>query len=288
MTVFIILGAVALFLGTVMVVALKMADPGSDLSFSDRIGVIPIEGPISESESVTSQLKDFRDNKKIKAIILRIDSPGGGVGPSQEIYEEVRKTSKIKKVIASLGSVGASGGYYIAAAADRIVANPGTITGSIGVVMEFFRFEELLDKIGVKLEVIKSGEFKDIGSPHRELTPRDREIIDNLIKDIQAQFVKAVAQGRGMSLDEVERIADGRVFSGATAKKLNLVDELGNFEDAVTLAKDMADIQGEAVLVYPRKSKIELWETFLKDGAHSLINLLQDTKPQLNYRWNGS
>ena len=287
LTVFIILGIIALILGASMMIVLKMADPTSDLSFSEKIGVIPIEGAIFDSHETLSQLLRFREDKKIKVIVLQINSPGGAVGPTQEIYREVRKTMETKKVVASLGGVAASGGYYIAAAADKIVANPGTITGSIGVLMEFMRFEDLLDKIGIKLEVLKSGEFKDIGSPHRELTKRDREIIDSLIADIQGQFVEAVANGRGLPLEKVNKIADGRVFSGAKAKELELVDVLGNFQDAVDVAKDMAGIKGDATLVYPKKSRMELWESFLEGTARSVTKVIQGIKPRLEYKWSG-
>ena len=287
LTVLIILGIIALILGGSMMIVLKMVDPSSELSFSDKIGVIPIDGAIFDSHETLSQLIRFREDKGIKVIVLRINSPGGAVGPTQEIYREVRKTMETKKVVASLGGVAASGGYYIAAAADKIVANPGTITGSIGVLMEFMRFEDLLDKIGIKLEVLKSGEFKDIGSPHRELTSRDREIIDSLIADIQGQFVEAVANGRGLPLEKVNQIADGRVFSGARAKELDLVDVLGNFQDAVDVAKDMAGIKGDATLVYPKKSRMELWESFLEGTARSVTKVLQGIKPQLEYKWSG-
>ncbi len=285
LTVFLILGGVALFLGVTMMVALKMTDPSVELTFADKIGVISLEGPILQSSTTISHLIDFRENKSIKVIVLRIDSPGGAVGPTQEIHREILKTVAKKQVVASLGSVAASGGFYIAAAADRIVANPGTITGSIGVIMEFLRFQDLMDKIGVQLEVLKSGEFKDIGSPHREMTSKDREIIDSLISDIQTQFVEAVAEGRDLPVEKVSRIADGRIFSGVKAKELGLVDVLGNFEDAVDVAKEMAGISGEASLVYPRKSKMEFWESFLEGSAGSLVRALQGIKPQLAYKW---
>ncbi|MCP4578993.1 MAG: signal peptide peptidase SppA [Deltaproteobacteria bacterium] len=287
LTVLVILGVIALILGTAMIFVIKMVDPSSDLSFSDKIGVIPIDGAIFDSHETTLQLIRFREDKRIKAIVLRINSPGGAVGPTQEIYREVRKTVETKNVVASLGGVAASGGYYIAAAADKIVANPGTITGSIGVLMEFMRFEDLLEKIGVKLEVLKSGEFKDIGSPHRELTERDRAIIDSLIADIQGQFVAAVARGRDLPLEKVNQIADGRVFSGARAKELDLVDALGNFQDAVDVAKEMANIEGGATLVYPRKKRMELWESFLEGTARSVTRVFQGLKPQLEYKWGG-
>lgn len=287
LTVSIILGVIALILGTAMMMILKLVVPLSDLSFSDKIGVLPIDGAIFDSKETLSQLVDFRKDEGIKVIVLRINSPGGAVGPTQEIYREIRKTVETKKVIASLGGVAASGGYYIASAANKIVANPGTITGSIGVLMEFMRFEDLLNKIGIKLEVLKSGEFKDIGSPHRQLTQRDREIIDSLITDIQDQFVEAVANGRGLPLEKVNQIADGRVFSGARAKELELVDALGNFQDAIDVAKDMAGIKGDATLVYPKKTGLELWESFLKGSARSVTKAIQGNKPQLEYRWSG-
>lgn len=287
LTVLVILGVIALILGASMMFVIKMVDPVSDLSFAEKIGVIPIEGAILDSHIITSQLIRFRKNNKIKAIVLRINSPGGAVGPTQDIYREIQKTVEVKKVVASLGGVAASGGYYIAAAANKIVANPGTITGSIGVLMEFIRFEDLFKKIGVDLVVRKSGEFKDIGSPHRKLTDGDKKIIDSLIADIQDQFVKAVASGRALPQEKVSQIADGRVFSGATAKELNLVDALGNFQDAVDMAKEMTDIKGDVSLVYPKKTKMELWEIFLEGTSQSVSRIIQSIKPQLEYKWGG-
>ena len=287
LTVLAILGVIALILGSFMFFIIKMLDPASDLTFADRIGVIPIDGTILESYSITSQLINFRKDNRIKAIVLRINSPGGAVGPVQDIYREIQKTIESKKVVAYLGGVAASGGYYIAAAANKIVANPGTITGSIGVIMEFVRFKDLLEKIGVDLVVRKSGEFKDIGSPHRELTDRDKEIIDSLIGDIQEQFVEAVANGRALPLEKVKPIADGRVFSGAKAKEMDLVDILGNFQDAVDAAKEMAAIDGDVSLVFPKKNRMELWETFLEGTGRSISKIVQDIKPQLGYKWGG-
>ena len=282
-----ILAGVVLVLGIAMIIVLKVFTPSSNLSFSSKIGVIPIEGAILDSQAITEQLGRFRKDKGIKAIILRINSPGGAVGPTQEIYREVLRTMETKKVVASLGGVAASGGYYIAAAAKQIVANPGTITGSIGVIMEFVRFEELLNKIGIKLEVLKSGEFKDIGSPHRELTARDKELISALIADIQKQFVEAVASGRNLSIEKTREIADGRIFSGAQAKELGLVDVLGNFQDAVELAKNMATIRGDVTLVYPKKSKLDLWDLFLGSAADSIAKRIQGMKTRVEYRWSG-
>jgi protease-4 len=287
LTVLIIIGAVVLFLATTMFIATKWVRPSSGLSFADKIGVIPIKGPILESHEVVTQLVKFREDNGIKAIILRIDSPGGGVGPSQEIYREVRRTIKTKKIVASMGGVAASGGYYIAAGTDKIVANPGTITGSIGVIMEFVRFEDLLKKIGVSLEVLKSGEFKDLGSPVRELTEKDKKVIQALIEDIQRQFVEAVALGRHLSVEQVKQIADGRIFSGSQAKALGLVDMLGNFRDAVGIAKDMAGIKGEPELVYPKKSALELWDLLFESTTRSFTRMIQKMRTQVSYRWTG-
>ena len=286
--IFLILGCVVLFLGLIVVFILSFSGTSSEFAFGEKIGVIPIEGTISDSRPVTEQLDKFAKDDTIRAIILRIDSPGGGVGPSQEIYREVMKTRKTKKVIVSMGSLAASGGYYIAAAADKIVANPGTITGSIGVIMEFVRLEELLKKLGISLEVMKSGEFKDIGSPHRKMTEREKELIQGLLSDVQGQFVRAVAQGRKLPVEKVDEIADGRILSGARAKELGLVDRLGNFQDAVELAKKMTGIKGEAKLVYPEKPRIRLWDFFFQGAGEALQGLIQARPPtRIEYRWNG-
>ncbi len=286
--VLIILGITVLFLGTVMIIILRIFGPSSNLSFGDRIGVIPIEGAITDPEPIVTHLVNFRKNRRIKAIILRINSPGGGVGPAQEIYREVRKTIKTKKVITSMGGLAASGGYYIASATNKIVANPGTITGSISVIMEFIQIEDLLKKVGVGLEVLKSGEFKDIGSPHRKMSEREKELIKDLISDIQKQFVNAVARGRHLSVEKVQEIADGRIFSGAQAKELGLVDLLGNFQDAVDLAKKMTGIKGDVSLVYPKKAKSSLWD-FIFNGVTKACYraIMNHLNTDIEYRWEG-
>ena len=287
LTVAVILCVVALFLGITMVIVLRLFSPSSSLSFGDKIGVIPIDGAISQSIDITTELVSMKKDTGIKAIILRINSPGGSVGPTQEIYREIRKTIQTKKIVASMGSVAASGGYYIAAGADKIVANPGTITGSIGVIMHFVRLEELLNKIGIGLEVLKSGEFKDIGSPNRELTEREKELLNALIADIQRQFEEGVAEGRNLPLEKVRQIADGRIFSGAQAKELGLVDVLGNFQDAVEIAKNLAGIKGDVTLVYPEKDKLELWDLVFEAAAGSVSKLIQRMKTRVEYRWDG-
>ncbi len=206
----------------------------------------------------------------MKAIVLRLNTPGGGVGPSQEIHEEIRKIRGKKVLVASMGALAASGGYYIACAADKIYANPGTITGSIGVVMKFVNVKELIDKIGVKGFVVKSGDFKDIGSPVREMDPKERAIIQGVIDNVHSQFVDAVAEGRGLERAAVQAIADGRIFSGEQAKELGLVDVLGNLEDAVAEAGKMAKIEGEPRVVTPPKKKFSILE-LLRDEAKSII-----------------
>ncbi|MDY7038129.1 MAG: signal peptide peptidase SppA [Thermodesulfobacteriota bacterium] len=290
LSVLIILGVIILFLGAVMTIILSFFGPSSNLSFGDKIGIIPIEGRIRDSEPIVSQLIKFKKDNRIKAIILRINSPGGGVAPSQEIYREVRKTIKTKKVIASMGNLAASGGYYIAAATNKIVANPGTLTGSIGVIMEFIQLQDFFKKVGVGLEVIASGEFKDIGSPHRKMTEQERDLLKGLISDIQEQFVNAVVRGRDLSLEKVHEIADGRIFSGARAKELGLVDLLGNFQDAVDLAKKMTGIKGDVVLVYPEKAGLGVWDFIFQNASkafHRAFININEVKTNIEYRWNG-
>ena len=229
--------------------------PDLDLSSEDRIAVIRIEGVIMDSQTTIGELKRFSETSSVKAIVLRIDSPGGGVVPSQEIYDAVRQVrSKTgKTVIASMGNVAASGGYYIAAATDRIMANPGTLTGSIGVIMETANVEGLLQKIGVEGVVIKSGKFKDVGSPLRKMSEEERGLMQAVMDDVHKQFIEAVAEGRSMELTEAQALADGRIFTGRQAKAVKLVDDLGNLDDAIQLAADTAGIEGEPKIVEPRR-----------------------------------
>ncbi|RLB43028.1 MAG: signal peptide peptidase SppA [Deltaproteobacteria bacterium] len=287
LTVLLIVVIVGVVLGLASILIIKQLGSSPKIAFGDKIGVIPIEGLISSSRAIINQLVEFKKDKGIKAIILRIDSPGGGVGPSQEIYREVMKTRAKKKVIASMGAVAASGGYYIASAANKIVANPGTLTGSIGVIMEFVQIQELLKKLGIGMQIIKSGEFKDIGSPHRELTEKEKKLLQNLISEIQDQFVHAVAKGRNLPVEKVREIADGRILSGEQAKELGLVDELGNFRDAVNLAKKMAGIKGEPTLIYPSKKKGGLWDILFESAAQCFLRVLKSSNAQLKYYWPG-
>jgi protease-4 len=231
--------------------------------FGEKVGVVEITGVIADAKETVLQLKRFRKNNDVKAIVLRIDSPGGGVGPSQEIYAEVKRTIDTKKVVASMGAIAASGGYYVAAAADHLVANPGTITGSIGVLMEFANVEELFKKIGLSAVVLKSGDYKDTGSPVRKMTPEERKLLQGFIDNVHQQFVTAVAEGRNMSEESVRAIADGRILSGEQAKELGLLDSLGNMEDAISIAAELGGIKGEPSVIYAEKKKFSMLEWIL-------------------------
>lgn len=221
----------------------------------EKVAIVRVEGPILDSHQTIEELKAFAEDPMVRAIVVRIDSPGGGVAPSQEIYNAVKRVRKEnnKTVVASMGTVAASGGYYIAVATDRILANPGTLTGSIGVIMQMANFQDLLEKIGVKNVVVKSGKFKDIGSPFRPMQEEDRRLLQSVMDDVHRQFIDAVADGRSLDSAEVERLADGRVFTGQQAKSFLLVDELGDLQDAIRLAGELGGIQGEPRVIEPEK-----------------------------------
>jgi len=250
-----------------IVISLIVTLMQKNVTLGDKIALLRVEGPIFDSKDTIDELKGYVKDSSIKAIVLRVDSPGGAVAPSQEIYEEVRKAVVKKKIVVSMGSVAASGGYYIAAPASRIIANPGTLTGSIGVIMEIPNIEGLMSKIGVKTEVIKSGKHKDIASVFRGIGKEEREILQNVLDNVHDQFITAVAEGRRMLRDDIKKIADGRVFTGEQALKAGLVDELGNLEDAIKAAASLAGIKGEPVVV-TKKEKL------------SVINLLREGVPK--------
>ncbi|OGQ55521.1 MAG: hypothetical protein A3J24_08975 [Deltaproteobacteria bacterium RIFCSPLOWO2_02_FULL_53_8] len=268
-------GAAFFILVLVIMLAVWFAGKKGVFALSDTVVVVKLEGVIIDSAEVTEQLRELEDETNVKAVVLRIDSPGGSVGPSQEIYSAVKRLRKVKPVVASMGALAASGGFYAAVAANKVVANPGTITGSIGVIVEFLNVEELLAKIGLKGRVIKSGKFKDTGSPLREMTPEEEKLLQDVINDVNSQFVAAVAEGRGLKVEEVERIADGRVFSGAQAKGMRLVDELGDLTDAINLSAKLAGITGRPNVVYPEKKGMGLIRTLLdSDAAGKLTEIL--------------
>jgi protease-4 len=237
------------------------------LSRGGKVAVIPISGMIADSEPVIDQLKKYGKDDSVKAVVLRINSPGGGVAPSQEIYEEVGKLNAKKPVLTSMGAIAASGGYYIASATRKVYANPGTMTGSIGVVMPFMNVKDLVDKIGLKGMAVKSGQFKDIGSPLREM---EHEILQSVVDNVHMQFVNAVAKGRKLPPGDVMKIADGRIFTGEQAKALGLVDALGNLEDTVEAAGKLGGISGEPKVILPPKSKISLID-LIREEMSSII-----------------
>ncbi len=242
---------------------------------SDRIAVIKIEGTIVDSEPSIEKIIKFRKNKGVKAIILRINSPGGMVAPSQEIYQEVKKACKEKKVVVSMESIAASGGYYIACAADTLFANPGTLVGSIGVILQIENIEELLKKIGLKSKVIKSGKYKDIGSMTREMTEQEEAILQNFSDDIHNQFIDAVAEGRNMKREEVVKLADGRIFAGEQALDLGLIDNLGNLQDTIAMTAEMVGIEGEPKVIYPRKEKLSILDFIFQEAASSIVRIIE-------------
>ncbi len=232
---------------------------GDILSLGGKIGIVEVKGVISESDDVVDALKTFAKSPTVKAVVVRIESPGGGVAPSQEIYQAIRELRKDKPVIASMGGVAASGGYYIASACDTIMANPGTLTGSIGVIMELGNVEGLLQKLGVQPEVLKAGAYKDMGSLVRPMTEAERGLFQEMIDSVHTQFITAVAAGRGMNKDQVRGLADGRIFSGEQAKVAGLVDELGGLEDAIALAQSKAGLEGEPHTTHARSSREPWW-----------------------------
>jgi protease-4 len=283
----IVIGVImVVFVGSIVLLTFMFRRETPSFALGDKVGVVEIDSVISNSREVIRGIRSFVEDAGVKAIVLRVDSPGGGVGASQEIYREVVKAREVKTVVASFGGVAASGGYYVACGADKIVANPGTITGSIGVVMQFANLEELLKKIGYKGYVIKSGAHKDVGSPFREMTPEEKELLQEVIDTVHQQFIRAVAEGRKLPMEKVAAIADGRIFSGEQARALGLVDELGNLEDTIDMAAQMAGIKGKPVVVYPRRRKPSVLDYLTESIAQRLKEEVHETAhPGLDYIW---
>jgi protease-4 len=280
----VIVALLIFFFAVLFIIGRYTGGKSSRFAFGDKIAVVEVKGVISQSSAVIEELQQYLADDGVKAIVLRVDSPGGGVGPAQEIHREImriRSTSK-KKVVTSMGSVAASGGYYIACASDRIVANPGTITGSIGVIMQFSNLEELLKKIGVKGVVLKSGEHKDIGSPFREMTPEEKKIMQDVLDNVHEQFIQAVADGRKLDRSKVAQIADGRILTGEQAKNLGLVDQLGNLQDTIDITAKMVGIEGKPNILYPKR-KISIWDLLMRDMASAIVDALTEKGYELNF-----
>lgn len=239
-----------------------------------KIAVIPIEGVLADARKILDQIEQYRDREDVKAFVFRIDSPGGTVVAAQEVYAEIRKLKGRKITLSSLGNVAASGGYYVASATDEILANPGTLTGSIGVLSEYANFEELLKKVGLRSTVLKSGRFKDVGSPLREMTTEEAEYLQGLLDNIHKQFIRDVALGRDKPLEEIEPFSDGRVFTGEQAREIGLVDRLGTFQDALDRAAELAGIEGKPVILYPERKKMRILDYLLQGLALWLEDFL--------------
>lgn len=259
------------------------SDREESLWGGEKVAVVEIRGVIIDPQPIVEKLIKFRKNDQVKAIVLRIDSPGGGVGPAQEIYAEVKKVQRDKKVLVSMGSVAASGGYYIACAADKILANPGSITGSIGVIVESLNVEELFQKLGLRSTVVKSGKHKDIGSPLRKMTREEQRLLQEVLDSVHEQFIRAVAEGRKLPLEKVRSLADGRIFSGDQAKALGLVDGLGNLQDTIAMAAQMAGIKGEPGVIYPEKKRFSILDLLLQETIHKILQSLRENSPSLNF-----
>ncbi len=253
----------------------------------DKVAVVELDGVILNSEETVRQLKKYREDRSIKAIVFRVDSPGGGVVASQEIYEEAKRTRKSgKPIVASMGSLAASGGYYVSCGASRIVANPGTLTGSIGVISQFMQFDTLMRKFGVTMNTIKSGKLKDAGNPFRSMSGEDRKYFQGLMDDVHRQFIDVVERERSIDHDSVLSYADGRVFTGEEAVHLHLVDTLGTFEDAIHIAAALAGIRGEPSIVRERKRKTSILDFFLDQSKIPDFLGLKESfgQPILQYR----
>lgn len=240
---------------------------GPTLFTKGSVGVVEVKGVILDSKQVLRKLEDFDENSQIKAVVLRLNSPGGAVAPSQEIYEAVKAFKK--PLVVSMGSVAASGAYYIACGAKKVFANAGTITGSIGVIMEFANLEKLFEWMKISRYSIKTGKFKDAGSPNREMTAEERELLQGMVDDVLLQFKQAVADGRKLRMEEVDLIADGRIFSGSQAKKAKMVDELGTLQDAVNEAGRQGGIKGKPDVVYSEKKRRSGLLEFLLESDRS-------------------
>lgn len=283
---------VAIFLGIVIslflaIIILSLLIGKKQYLGGEKIAIIRIEGLITESRSILDQLDEYSRNPKVKAIVLRVDSPGGGVAPSQEIHRAIAniRAKGEQKVVVSMGSLAASGGYYISCSADKIMANPGTITGSIGVLMEFGNVEELFRKIGLGTVVIKSGKHKDIGSPTRPMTSEEKRLLQEVLNDVYEQFLEAIAEGRNMDKEQVRKLADGRIFSGRQAMELGLVDEMGGIQEALELAAELSGIEKRPLDIIEKEEKLSL-RGFLRGTIQQIIpQNFTNNSISLQYTW---
>ena len=279
------------FFLVVIAIAGSRTQTTGDIFSTQKVAIIPIKGEILEARDTLDLLHRYADSATVRAIVIRIDSPGGAIAPSQEIYEEIRKVHNRsrKPIVASLDNVAASGAFYIASACDEIVSNPGSITGSIGVIMQWMDIKDLVAWAKMKPETITSGAMKDVGSPYRDVTPEERAYLQRITTQLHGQFMRAVADGRHgkMSLEDVQKIADGRVFTGEEALDLRLVDRIGNLDDAINVAARRAGIRGRPGTVYPRKRRPSLFDLLSNtDESKTLLDqVLSRRGAMFLYRW---
>jgi protease-4 len=288
---FILTGIFFLFLGGISLLFSSLISNSRQTDIfakKEGVGIIELKGLIVSSEQILKNLSELRNNSNVKSIVLRIESPGGAVGASQEIYTEVKRTNDLKPVVASMGSMGTSGGYYAALGANSIVANPGTMTGSIGVIIKFPNLEGLYEKIGYRSEVIKSGALKGIGASDRPLSEEERSLMQDLIDNVYNQFVRDVAAARSIPKETVIELADGRIYSGEQAFEIGLIDNLGNFADAIALAADLGGLDTkEPQLIYPRSDKKFSLLNLLTSAEQSFVDNFVPLYPILSFEWTG-
>jgi protease-4 len=287
-----LLTIVGVFIGLFMIFfglsLLILVASGGSLSPKEKIAVVEINGPIMESKKIVQALRDFSRDEEIKAIVVRIDSPGGAVAPSQEMHDAVRKAKAKKPLVVSMGGTAASGGYYIAVGADTIFANAGTVTGSIGVITQLIGFHKLVEMTHLDINTFTTGPYKDAGSPLKPLSDQDRAYFNALIGDIYDQFVKDVAEGRKLKIEQVKPVADGRVFTGRQALELKLVDKIGSFDDAVEFIAKEAKIEGEPELVYPPQESQGLLGSLVQQSVQDVVQSVRATQtPAIEYRYVG-
>ena len=284
-----VIGGIFLFFLRVVFVAGMLNGRSVVVPVGEKVGIIEVNGMIADAQLISEQINEFREARSVKAVVLRIDSPGGGVGPSQEIYSELQRLAKVKPLIVSMGSVAASGGYYVAVAGEHLFANPGTITGSIGVIMSFPDYQGIMGKIGIKTEVIKSGRFKDIGSSTRDLTLADRELLQGMIDDVHSQFVTAISEGRNIPIDRLQPFVDGRIFTGQQALDAGLIDELGSLSDAVRHAGNAVGLGDDPKVIYPQPEEKSIYERLIQGAASRYLGI--SLTPQISagpqYLWDG-
>jgi len=283
------IGAIFLFFLLAVLITGMLTGRSVVVPVGDKVGILEVRGKIIDAQQLIEQISEFRDSRAIKAVVLRIDSPGGGVAPSQEIHAELKRLAEEKPLVVSMGSVAASGGYYLAVAGERIFANPGTITGSIGVIMSLPDYQGLMGKIGVRTEVVKSGQFKDIGSSTRDLSDADRQLLQEMIDNVHAQFVQAISEGRNIPVERLRTFVDGRIFTGEQAQTAGLVDELGTLSDAVEYAAKVSGLGTDPARFYPQSKDGNYLERWFQGaaGRYLGVSLPPEISVGPQYLWNG-